>query len=170
MDYKDQRDLLLEHLLILEATNIDQTCGRCNCQPGLICCRDCHHSPVFCDDCTLKTHLHLPFHKLDKWNGRFFQKSSLHALGYIMCLDHGGQACPHALPTPGFDTTVTMVHINGIFKHHILWCACPNASNSYLQLFKAGLFASSSKRPHTAFTFNVLDYYYIDSWSAKLQL
>lgn len=104
---------------------------------------------------------------MDKWNGKFFQKSSLHALDFILCLGHDGQPCPHAQSGPGFNTTMTIIHINGLFTHRILWCACPNASPSYLQLFEAGLFASSFKQPQTAFTFDLLDYYYIDSMECK---
>ncbi len=166
-EYVDERHVLLDRLLLFDARNMDRPCGECGSNPGLIRCSDCFNSSVFCSDCIIKTHVHLPFHKVEKWNGKFFQKSSLHALRYIICLGHEGQPCPHTHTSPGFDTTMVLIHINGIFTHRILWCACPNVSEHYLQLFEAGLFASSFKQPQTAFTSQVLDYYFIDSLECK---
>jgi hypothetical protein len=115
----------------------------------------------------LETHLHLPFHKVNKWNGKFFEKTSLHALGYVIHLGHAGHSCPNTSSTPGFHTTLVILNTNGIFTHCILWCECDNAPSSFFQLFKTGFFPSSFKKPQTAFTFDLLDYVYIDSMECK---
>jgi hypothetical protein len=166
-EYISERDVLLENLLFFEARGSEETCSKCNQHPGLIRCSDCLCSPVFCTHCALQTHSHLPFHKLDKWNGKFFEKTSLHALGYVIRLGHGGISCPNTHSTPGFHTTLVILNTNGIFTHRILWCECEDAPSSFYQLFKAGFFPSSFKKPQTAFTFHLLDYFYIDSMECK---
>ena len=57
-------------------------CGDCGHHSGLIFCIDCFNSPVFFAGCIRKAYLHLPFHKVKKWNGRFFAKSSLWTILY----------------------------------------------------------------------------------------
>lgn len=167
LEYLDYRDKLLENLLIFEAHNAHGLCSDCNSQPGLIRCNDCLHSPIFCQQCLLKQHIHLPFHHVEQWDNNFFNKSSLYDHGFVIHLGHCGLPCPHAQSTPSFDTTLTLVHVNGIFKHRVQWCSCPNAKTKFLQLFHTRLFSASFKQPKTAFTFDLLDYYYIDSMECK---
>lgn len=157
----------MENLLCFESRNIEQACSKCSQSPGLIRCSDCLYSPVFCTHCALQTHLHLPFHKVNRWNGKFFEKTSLHALGYVIRLGHAGHSCPNTPSMPGFHTTLVILNTNGIFTHQILWCDCNKAPSSFFQLFAAGFFPSSFKKPQTAFTFDLLDYFYINSMECK---
>jgi len=51
--------------------------------------------------------------------------------------------------------------------HHIQWCACPGSAPHHIQLFRHGLFLASVIRPKTAFTFDVLDHFYMDAMECK---
>jgi CxC2 like cysteine cluster associated with KDZ transposases len=62
---------------------------------------------------------------------------------------------------------LVIVHSSGIFYHHVCWCGCVGASPPHLQLFKRGLFPASLAAPKTAFTFDVLDHFYMDSMECK---
>ncbi|KAG2049657.1 hypothetical protein BDR06DRAFT_984261 [Suillus hirtellus] len=72
------------------------------------------------------------------------------------------EALPH-------DTSpVTIVHSSGVFIYNVAWCHCQGSvPKQHLQLLRAGLFPASSTRPKTAFTFEVLDHFLIDSLECK---
>ncbi|KAG2339937.1 hypothetical protein BDR05DRAFT_977500 [Suillus weaverae] len=72
------------------------------------------------------------------------------------------EALPH-------DTTlVTIVHSSRVFIHNVAWCHCQDSVfKQHLQLLRAGLFPASSTWPKTAFTFEVLDHFLIDSLECK---
>lgn len=57
----------------------------------------------------------------------------------------------------------------GIFVHLVKWCRCNGASDQdkHLQLLRHRLFPSTVVKPQTAFTFNVLDEFLIDSLECK---
>jgi hypothetical protein len=62
-----------------------------------------------------------------------------------------------------------MVDSAGIFVHLVKWCRCNGASkqDKHLQLLRHRLFPSTTFKPQTAFTFNVLDEFLIDSLECK---
>src|SRR6202041_2952884 len=66
----------------------------CGVKENLIQCLDCFSTDIFCRACCLESHKFLPFHRINRWNGRFFTRSSLHAQGFIMHLGHNGNPCP----------------------------------------------------------------------------
>src|SRR5882672_5354309 len=63
--------------------------------------------------------------------------------------------------------TLVIAHSNGVFHHHIQWCACPGSAPHHIQLFRHGLFSASVIFPKTAFTFDVLDHFYMDAMECK---
>jgi hypothetical protein len=106
-----------------------------------------------------------------------------------MRLGHNGESCPvqsnplEYVSTPGAEEeedeeepmpsevggqdTLVIAHSTGIFHHHIQWCACPGSAPRHIQLFRHGLFSASLIRPKTAFTFDVLDHFYMDAMECK---
>jgi len=130
----------------------------------------------------------LPFHQIQIWDGQCFIKSSLLEQGFVMYLGHNGQSCPvqrDALDDVamagaeeedlaedvsgimGSQDTLVIAHSNGVFHHHIQWCACPGSAPHHIQLFRHGLFSDSVVCPKTAFTFDVLDHFYMDAMECK---
>jgi hypothetical protein len=73
---------------------------------------------------------------------------------------------------PAFDVhaeedIITVTHTNGIYQRRIRWCLCPDAPARDIQLLRMGLYPATAKRPSSAFTFQLLDYFYIDSMECK---
>src|SRR5882724_11403938 len=67
----------------------------------------------------------------------------------------------------GHQDTLVIAHSNGVFHHHIQWCAFPGSPPHHIQLFRHGLFSASVIWPKTAFTFDVLDHFYMDAMECK---
>ncbi|KAF9501280.1 hypothetical protein BDN71DRAFT_1479795 [Pleurotus eryngii] len=63
----------------------------------LECCLDCHHAQ--------------PLHVVEKWNGLFFEKTSLMTMGMRVQLGHGSGKCSNPMPAP---KSFTVLHTNGI--------------------------------------------------------
>jgi hypothetical protein len=138
----------------------------------------------------MEQHKLLPFHRIEQWNGKYFARTTLHKHGYIIHLGHGGRRCPHNIDDaewvdvedglgrldleedPQLDSAmpdgeVSIVHTTGVFRHRVRWCGCDNAPDKATQLFQMQLFPASLQRPSTAFTFDSLDYFYIDAMECK---
>jgi hypothetical protein len=62
---------------------------------------------------------------------------------------------------------IVVVSSTGIFRRRIRWCQCPGATDAHIQLLRLNLFSASISRPSTAFTFDVLDHFYIDAMECK---
>lgn len=152
---------------------------------------------MVCRGCTLVVHRHQPFHRLEIWNGSSFSKSSLFKLGFVLHVGHGGQQCPcggdedddpwedeeldgetgfcadewvehpEEKTRKGPANVLVIVDSLGVFQHREHWCHCGDAPGHDLQLFREGLFPSSLEHPSSAFTFSVLDHFYIDAMECK---
>jgi hypothetical protein len=181
--------------IILESENLVNggICECCLSTEGLFQCSTCSGEHAWCHTCVLKTHGSLPFHKLQRWNGKCFQESPLSQLGYIWHMGHGGKPCPWSQVSQDWvdvdenvnelvedagvetirgtsltTTPLTIIHSTGVFTHNVLWCHCPGSNNQqHLQLLKEKLFPASTSRPRTAFTFDVLDHFLIDALECK---
>ncbi|KAG1836714.1 hypothetical protein C8R48DRAFT_568766, partial [Suillus tomentosus] len=57
-------------------------------------CHNCLGDPMFCAKCCRYEHRRLPFHKISKWNGSFFEETSLTKIDMEIYLGHGGLPCP----------------------------------------------------------------------------
>src|SRR5882672_10986617 len=67
----------------------------------------------------------------------------------------------------GGQDTLVIAHRNGVFHHGIQWCAFLGSAPHHIQLFRHGLFSASVIHPKTAFTFAVLDHFYMDAMECK---
>ena len=57
-------------------------------------CRDCFRSEMLCRGCCRRSHHYLPFHRVERWNGSFFEHSTLWEVGVRLYLGHEGRPCP----------------------------------------------------------------------------
>lgn len=134
-------------------------------QTPLFRCRDCIGGRVFCQDCVILIHDTMPLHRIERWNGSFYERQSptepqAHQLMY---LGHNGSRCraqyraAHAKrPT---ESTLTVVHTNGYHKLQVVYCNCLGSPEPHVQLLYAGLFPATHTRPATAFTFQLLKHF-----------
>jgi CxC2 like cysteine cluster associated with KDZ transposases len=174
----------LFHLLDIEAPPGNQSCMSCMQRDGSYRCQDCFNQNWYCKDCCLADHQRHPFHRIQVWNGDFFKKVSLRDLGFILHLGHQGQPCPSLHPNASFPplhsehssssenlppkhSKMTIVDRFGIYEHNVEWCACPGNHKRDLHLFRMRLFPASINDPKTAFTFQGLNYFHIDSMECR---
>ena len=59
------------------------------------------------------------------------------------------------------------MHTSSVYQNKVQWCDCSDAPAGYIQLFRTGMFPVSFKQPESAFTFDLLHYYNIDSLECK---
>jgi hypothetical protein len=77
------------------------------------------------------------------------------------------QEIPEEKVQKGPRNTLIIVDSLGVFRHRIGWCQCPGRRDHKMQLFYDSLFPASSDQPLSAFTFAVLDHFYIDAMECK---
>jgi CxC2 like cysteine cluster associated with KDZ transposases len=150
---------------------------------------------LLCKDCCIGVHQHNPFHKIQHWTGKFFNRADLGDLGLSINLGHNGALCPQYRisetwedmedvdvqadednyvmdeeDTDLFHTkkkSMVFVDSSGIYQRNIRWCQCSTAAPYDIQLLDMRLFPATSSRPSTAFTFTVLDQFYIEAMECK---
>ena len=147
-------------------------------RPAVTRCLDCFGCLSWCHECIIQRHTTLLCHRLEKWNGQCFSRTTLMAKGFLLHLGHGGLPClnpweghsamdaaQNTHQKPLFSQTVTLVAINGFFEHKVSWCGCfveGQVTPSAMQLFNERLFPATQSRPETTFAFNLLDYFWVD--------
>ncbi|KAG1845839.1 hypothetical protein F4604DRAFT_1884248 [Suillus subluteus] len=125
--------------------------------------------PGCCTDparCSLENHARSPTHRIQKWNGVFFEVSSLKTLGLRVQLGHPiGQPC--ILPQSAFNDDFVLIDTNGMHEIGLDFCGCETSETHVKQLLRHGWFPSTSTDPRTASTFRLLHYYQILSFESK---
>ncbi|KAF9470706.1 hypothetical protein BDN70DRAFT_939490 [Pholiota conissans] len=130
----------------------DSTCASCHSNTGRFRCSDCSLSCLRCSECLVDVHRENPLHRIEEWNGYFFEKRQLKDLGLRIQLGHGGQPCP----CPSSKSDFVVFHVNGFHRVGIDFCDCANPPHSRVQLLRMGWFPATFDRPKTAFTFDLL--------------
>ena len=130
-----------------------------------------------CQTCIVDLHACHPLHRLEvlylscnnfgkkrlifsqRWNGHFFEKSSLYQAGLHIPLGHGGVKCPCA--SSEF-SLFSIIDLSGIHQVAINFCDCCENGiiPRHVQLLRAGWFPATFNCPKTAFTFHCLDFYH----------
>ncbi|KLO04113.1 hypothetical protein SCHPADRAFT_796130, partial [Schizopora paradoxa] len=111
-----------------------------------------------CATCLVEEHSAEPFHRVERWNGRFWCKVTLNDLGLIVNLGHGrGESCA----VPSNVRELQVIDINGIFITKVRFCGCVQSSDHltepFIQLLRARWFPCTIAVPSTAVTFRCLD-------------
>lgn len=160
-------DALQDAILSMEVdNNVGKIC-KCHNAVGVYRCMDCWFPPILCDSCIKDSHVGNPFHRIQKWNGLYFDRTTLSKLGQVIGLGHHGALCPNRLQDSK-GRAITVVHVNSIHQVLIKFCHCVNAPAEYNQLAKASLFPATVERPATAFTFHVLKEFHNLSLTSKI--
>ncbi|KAG1800082.1 hypothetical protein EV424DRAFT_1474860 [Suillus variegatus] len=187
-EWISRKDDYLRLLLEREVPPTTKSCSLCGATSVVYRCHDCLGDPMFCAKCCRYEHRRLPFHKISKWNGSFFEETSFTKIDMEIYLGHGGLPCPvledvyewedvdepvcepsdgsSAIPDLPFlhgKECTTIVDKSGIHSLMIRYCKCPNACTPDKQLFAMGMFPASFSRPKSAFTFSVLDGFLLDN-------
>lgn len=167
----------LPRIFAQEAPASDARCANCDDEhsagsegpTAVFSCRHCFGPGLLCRICLHATHRRLPFHKIRKWidgvDGGSFVDTSLCDTGLVIHVGHKGNPCQFY---EGTAAPLTVVHEYGVFKVNIAYCECHDGIEKHQQLFDAGIFPSSEKRPESGFTFSVLDHFLIYSIRSKM--
>ena len=77
-------------------------------------CHDCFGETVFCTRCLVEAHERTPFHRVSKWDGNTFYRSSLSDAGVVLNIGHKGRSCPYyASPdTSTFPEGLPSLHVD----------------------------------------------------------
>jgi len=153
-------------ILSMEGPPSNMDCCSCGShEGGRYKCSDCFFTGLLCLDCCLADHARHPFHRIKRWTGTYFARTTLAELGYVLYLGHGGSRCPSMGEARGGDWngTLVVVDIGHIHTHNVAWCTCTDAPSKWTQLIEMQLYPGSVQYPRTAFTFRLLDYYQLDA-------
>ncbi|KAH6888282.1 hypothetical protein BKA70DRAFT_1235646 [Coprinopsis sp. MPI-PUGE-AT-0042] len=168
-----QREYLSE-VVEKEALPVLRSCSGCRTEliaSEIWCCKDCFGQPIFCTSCCRVRHASTPFHRVEIWHHSHFRPSWLWRTGLKVSLCMSGQ-CSKENPTFGAkpegrvfgdSRSLVVVHTHGI--HHVLvqFCRCDDAPEDDIQLLRMSLYPSTHRDVRTAFTFELLDYYLLDT-------
>ncbi|KAG2126046.1 hypothetical protein DEU56DRAFT_916197 [Suillus clintonianus] len=116
--------------------------------PSLFRCEECFGRDIVCQECCLDHHKRLPLHVIKKWNGQYFERTSLKDIGLRVQLGHLDMTCP--CPVRGHIEFIVL-HVNGI--HHLMRC---------------DWFPSTVHQPQTACTRRLLEHFLLLMWSSKV--
>lgn len=109
----NQEMLICGLMSLYSHPNVGNDCQTCQNVPASYCCTECHLSQLQCRDCISQAHLHSPLHRIQKWNGSFFEPASLKQCSVIIYLGHNGSPCPECMVTKPWEC-VTVIHTTGI--------------------------------------------------------
>lgn len=162
-----------------------QHCIQCGIDAAKYRCDSCFDQDMFCKACLVSAHRAHPFHVVkasnlieyhlahwlmhysQKWNGNFFEPTTLKSLGLRTQLGHGiGSHCRNPQPARGDEFFV--IHTNGIHTISLDFCACETAPSLVQQLLRSRLFPTRSKLPRSAATFQVLRNFQLISFESKI--
>ena len=98
---EEKRNAFLMKILEQKATgrNILGVAGKCVCGVGMPVwrCFDCVDKRATCLLCFRSRHKNDIFHRVEKWNGAFYQKAALWQVGVKIFVGHNGEPCPRSI-------------------------------------------------------------------------
>ncbi|KAH7907679.1 hypothetical protein BJ138DRAFT_1116497 [Hygrophoropsis aurantiaca] len=164
------RDVYLQELLRLEGRGDhaadNSMCDMCQLEVGFFRCQDCFGVDLFCKECTLTKHAQSPLHRIQKWNGEFFERTSLKNLGLRIQLGHKiGKTC--AVPERAFGDDFVVVDSHQIHEVSVDFCGCETSQDRVKQLLRMRWFPATTTDPKTAATFRVLEQFHLLSFESK---
>lgn len=167
-EFKERTPAILDALFRAEQDS--RAGGQCSCDragfQALFRCVDCSQHTPSCSSCIVAEHAHHPFHRVQKWTGRYFRRWSLAKSGFRLCLGHDGARCPSNL-TQDVDAMFTIVHTNGLHSVPVLYCRCSTSEQVPFQLIAASLYPATWDSPRTAFTTRLLKFFHLDSLQTR---
>ncbi|KAJ7665825.1 hypothetical protein DFH06DRAFT_1322977 [Mycena polygramma] len=120
---------------------------------GTVKCRACECG-VLCRECCFKKHEQEPLHEIEKWNGNFWEKTTLRQVGFVYQMGHHGGPCP--APDRKVASLIVITY-SGVQRLHVRYCRCPDsegmAKSNAEQIKKNGWFPSTLRSPSVCCTF-----------------
>ncbi|KAI1792316.1 hypothetical protein LXA43DRAFT_1093838 [Ganoderma leucocontextum] len=174
-DFLPRRDALLNELIRRDGRG-DYSRNDCpGCPNGgkaVIRCRTCSPGPLLCEACAVKKHADSPYHRTLRWTGQSFEVFSLKDLGLVIQLGHRHDHtwCSNPIPVPD---DFCVIDVNGRHPVTLNFCGCDAAGEAGTQvqrLLRFDLYPASQFAPGTAFTFQMLEHYHVQSLQGKMSM
>ncbi|KAJ7429368.1 hypothetical protein B0H11DRAFT_1768371 [Mycena galericulata] len=131
-------------------------------------CHECFGDVLYCEGCIVERHRENPLHRIHKWSGGTFVKTSLASLGLRVQVGHRvRKTCSVPIAS---NKNFVVLHDNGIHEVAVDFCGCENelvAGPPDIQLLRAGWFPATHERPQTCATLVVLEKYHLETLQAK---
>ncbi|EMD36180.1 hypothetical protein CERSUDRAFT_24966, partial [Gelatoporia subvermispora B] len=126
----------------------EELCPLCENGAAEIRCNECQSGELLCTECIKHRHEYLPLHGLQRWNGRYFERLSLHELSLVVQLGHRPRSsCLASTPR-----NMTIVHVNGIHRVKARFCECDVSVERWQQCIRMGWWPATVLEPETCFT------------------
>ncbi|KAJ7015934.1 hypothetical protein C8F04DRAFT_984112 [Mycena alexandri] len=118
-------------------------------------CSDCGEF-LQCLECCLSHHRMSPLHVLEEWQGEFWKRTTLGALGLVYHVGHGGKPCPSSAVG---QHSMVLINITGIHTVTYRYCGCSRSrqTTNLGLLMRNGWYPATLTDPSTCATFRVLD-------------
>ncbi|KAJ7281287.1 hypothetical protein C8J57DRAFT_1057258 [Mycena rebaudengoi] len=172
---EEYRDLFLDELLRWEGRGDHaqySTCHHCNTGAPEYRCMDCiGGGELVCLDCVRNVHRQLILHRIQKWNGQFFDQKTLRELEVRIQLGHWHEPqnqCP--VPERPPKDSFVIIDDHGVHEVFVDFCGCGQGGSHVQQLLRAQLFPATTTRPATAATFSVLRRFHLLSFESKCSM
>ncbi|KAG2148930.1 hypothetical protein DEU56DRAFT_729907 [Suillus clintonianus] len=166
-----ERETYLLELIRLEGRGdyaFRKTCqghNECASEPAY-CCQDCFGTELYCQECTVNKHRENPLHKIEFWNGSFFEDTTLKNLGLRVQLGHPvGERCFNL--SRAYDDDFVILDINGVHELALDFCSCESALSHVKQLLRARWYPATSADPKSAATFRLLQHFHMLTFESK---
>ncbi|KAG2123716.1 hypothetical protein BD769DRAFT_1628906 [Suillus cothurnatus] len=167
----DEREKYLLELIRLEGRGdyaSRETCqghSECTSEPAYRC-RDCFGTELYCQACIINRHRENPLHKIEFWNGCFFEDTTLKCLGLRIQLGHPiGERCFNH--SRAYDDDFVILDTNGIHELALDFCSCESALSHVKQLLRARWYPATSADPKSAATFRLLEHFHMLTFESK---
>lgn len=168
----------LDEIMSLEGRGrFGSLCPQCRTPSPIYRCNDCMCGALWCEQCLVDNHSQMPLHNIQvcspqplthptaklfyslhpqKWNGSFFERTTLAKLGLRVNLGHApGLLCELRRKHDNF----TVIDLNGIHQVNVNFCQC-NSTPEYRQLLQVGWYPATPLQPHTCATLQVLRHFH----------
>ncbi|KAH7903909.1 hypothetical protein BJ138DRAFT_1019877, partial [Hygrophoropsis aurantiaca] len=157
----------LDELLRLEGRGsgvLTPQCSCCHQVEGTYRCEDCFGTELTCQSCLVSSHTRTPLHRVEEWNGKYFDSITLKGLGLRIQLGHNpGEQCIYPVAHDDF----VVVDCHGIHEVSLDFCQCETAETKITQLLRVRWFPSTVRDPQSAATFAVLEQFHLLSFESK---
>ncbi|KAJ7162867.1 hypothetical protein C8R46DRAFT_1280961 [Mycena filopes] len=144
-------------------------CPRCVKNAADHRCRHClGGGELLCADCIVDAHRQLPFHGIEHWTGKMFERKTLMEMGLRIQLGHwhgADRRC--SLPKPAKGKSFVIIDTHSVHEVALDYCDCGFGGHPTVQLLRAQLWPATTTNPQTAATFAVLRQYHVMSFESK---
>ncbi|EIW79765.1 hypothetical protein CONPUDRAFT_34829, partial [Coniophora puteana RWD-64-598 SS2] len=146
---------------------VEQTvCSSCQASEPEFRCKDCFGGLLYCQGCIVKKHVENPLHRIERWNGSFFERDTLKRAGLVVQLNHPiGELC--LAPKQAWNNDFTVIDVSGVHEVSVMYCECPKRIRRHQQLLRSSWYPATTDEPKTAATFRVLEQYHLLSFESK---